>query len=92
MIANDVKILCSRDAHHKDDILRFSQYIKDTLKGRAPGLAVCPSCTSKKQVKETVEAEKKRKRDEKEQMVSISGLVGAGTRNSVGPPAIRVVQ
>lgn len=78
LIANDVKILCSRDAHYKDDILRFSQYIKETLKGRAPGLGVCPSCISKKHVKESLEAEKKRKRDEKEQMVSVSGVVGAG--------------
>ena len=78
MIADDVKILCSRDAHHKDDILRFSQYIKETLRGRAPGLGVCPSCLSKKLAKESVEAEKKRKRDEKEQVVSMAGVVGAG--------------
>lgn len=74
LIADDVKILCSRDAHHKDDILRFSQYIKETLRGRAPGLGVCPSCLSKRQTKDSLEAEKKRKRDEKEQVVSWAGL------------------
>lgn len=70
LIAGDIKVQCSRDPHDEDEQLRFSQFIKETMNGQAPGLGVCPSCLSKRHVEEAVEAGKKRRRDE---MVSNRG-------------------